>query len=219
MLGLGKTIRRLRQRLELNMQEFGERLGVTGASVSRYEAEKASPSQAVLKLIYQLAETDEERQVLSAAMERSGETEEDNVIKEIRKASGMDRRLFAVRVGAAVEDVDRWEAGVSLPSPSFVDKLKALAAEYGRADLALTLSSSEWTVKAVFHPGEMFISQHGNETPAEAARRERLHHLLDELIASGRPELLNFLESTMLMGKSLVCPSEKTQSAGRKRAG
>lgn len=207
----------MRQRLELNMTEFGHRIGVTHASVSQYESGKIQPSQSVLMLLSELAETDEERSCLSSAI--GGEEDdvgEENVIREIRKASGMNKGLFAVRVGASPRDVEAWETGTDVPAPSIVDKLKAIAAECGRGDLALTLSSEEWTVRAVFHPGEKFISQYGKESPVEATRRERLHQLLDKVLATGQADVIGHVESALDMADRLTVPAKP---ATRKKAG
>lgn len=213
---LGKIIRRIRQRLDLNMTAFGERIGVSHASVSQYEAGKSKVGRAVLKHLMELAETDEEREVLSAAM-GGQEAVGDNIISEIRKASGMNRKLFAVRVGASERDLDAWEAGKAAPEPSIITKLKSIAADCGRGDLAMTLSGEDWTIKAVFHPGEKFISQHGKESPAEATRRERLYRLVDEILASENDALIGHAEMSLDLVKKQVVPPAKAD--GRKKVG
>lgn len=47
----GAQIKELRQKLRLTQQEFGERLGVTHAHISKIESGKENPSETLLRLI------------------------------------------------------------------------------------------------------------------------------------------------------------------------
>lgn len=47
----GNEIRKLREKLKLTQDEFGDRLGVTLGTVSRWEGDKQTPTKGAMKRI------------------------------------------------------------------------------------------------------------------------------------------------------------------------
>ncbi|MGH9786374.1 MAG: helix-turn-helix transcriptional regulator [Terriglobia bacterium] len=112
-----------------------------------------------------------------------------NPARKLRDALGWSQTTFAQAIGRSYQTIRNWEAGHRIP-PESLEKMKSIASEHGLADIAMELSSEEWQVQRVFHPGETLISQAPAEARARgrergAERREQAHQWIDEIFDSG----------------------------------
>jgi transcriptional regulator with XRE-family HTH domain len=125
-----------------------------------------------------------------------------NPVKKLREALGMNQVEFAKAIGRSYASVQGYEAGKRVPR-EVVEKMKTLAVKRGWPELALELSSEEWQVRRLFHPGELIISQARqalsgaaegsridlSEQQRKSARdpdvREAYHRMLDFILDSG----------------------------------
>ncbi|SRR5712692_3077252 len=118
-----------------------------------------------------------------------------NPIKRLRELLGWNQATLGQAIGRSWQSVQNYEAGKRVP-PEVIDKLKTLAAQRGFADVALELSSEEWQVRRVFHPGEKLISQAqprgaaSRRDPGAPADRSAAHELLDDVYDSGNLEAI-----------------------------
>jgi transcriptional regulator with XRE-family HTH domain len=131
-----------------------------------------------------------------------------DVIPKIRKALGLNQVKFAELLGKSLGSVRAYEKATSIPL-EVSQKLAALAAQQGLADLAMELRG-EYEVKRVIEPTETLIStghkRGGHGDTADASRSEgpgrrtpttltksecdRFHSLLDEVFNSGDPDAI-----------------------------
>jgi transcriptional regulator with XRE-family HTH domain len=117
----------------------------------------------------------------------------ENPVRKLRKALGISQQELAVIIGRSYQSVRNYERSLQAVPPEVVDRLKTLAAENGLADLALQLSSDDWQVAAVFHPGETLISQGQKQTDD----RKHWHALLDEILDSDAEDAVYAVKSNL----------------------
>lgn len=163
---LAEIIRAIRKRRRENQAEFGARIGADQSTVSQYETGRIEPSPAVLLHLQRLAETDEEKRTIAVLLPGNHDLDvpSDNLIAQIRQAARLSVPDFAAALHVSQIDVAAFETGREIPEPPVVRRLQEIATKARRADLALILTSDEWKVRAVFHPGETFISM-GRQQP------------------------------------------------------
>lgn len=137
-------------------------------------------------------------------------------VRRLRLLLGWSQVQFAEAIGRSYASVQGYEAGKRVP-PEVIEKLKSIAAANNLADLGLELSSDDWQVRRIFHPGEVLITQSRQRVrtdlspsqPASAGNlvkraehprtdpRDRLHRVLDEILDSGDPELISAAEQAL----------------------
>lgn len=93
-----------------------------------------------------------------------------NPVKKLREALGLNQVDFARAIGRSYPSVQGYEAGKRVPR-EVVEKMQALAAKNGLADLAIELSSQEWQVRRVLVPGEVLISQEREKIRSLSAKK------------------------------------------------
>jgi DNA-binding transcriptional regulator YiaG len=228
--GLPEMIRAIRRRLGDNQTQFAARIGTKQNTVSQYESGKLEPGKAVLLNLQRLAVTDEEKQAfavwLGADDPPDPAEERDNIVFQIRQAAKLGVATFAGEIGVGQFDVAAYESGEEVPPPKVVKRLQRIATNAGRADLALILSSDDWKVKAIFHPGETFISttNRGVERPMKRAdnnenrltEREQAHALLDKIYDSGEEDAIVAVYHNLVVFGNYV--GARRKSPGKKRA-
>jgi transcriptional regulator with XRE-family HTH domain len=206
-LTVGEAVRRIRKRIGQNTTDFGARVGITASAVSKYENGKISPGRSVLLLLQQMAETDEEREVISAALGGDAlilpEDGPESVVRQIRKEIGATRVEFCQRMGIDVLYLKELEEGEKAPVPTLADRLHKLAIEMHRPDLALAVTQGRWGVKHVIHPGETLIST-GKETVAAGDAEKELHEMVEEICQSGYDEAVRLARSGLILAREHV---------------
>jgi len=118
---------------------------------------------------------------------------DNNLIRQIREAAGLNQSNFARAIGRSVQMLQLYERSQAPPPAEVVEKLKSIAVQSGRADLGVALTSDEWRVHGVFHPGETFISSIPRPAPGPIiapSERLQLHAILDEILDSGDEDAL-----------------------------
>lgn len=127
-----------------------------------------------------------------------------NPLKELRAALGWSQNDLAREIGKSYASVQQYEQGKRVP-PDVVEKLKTIAAKHGFADIALRLSSDDWQVTRVLHPGETLISQAKRNlqrrNPEESVD---WHALLEEVLSSGQDDAINAVQSNLVCFTRLV---------------
>ena len=137
-------------------------------------------------------------------------------VKKLRLALGWSQVQFAQAIGRSYASVQGYEAGKRVPR-EIVEKMRSIAVQNGLADVALELSSDDWQVRRVFHPGEVLISraarivQQGKQQNRSASTspvakparhstdewRGYWHEILDEILDSGVPDVVSALERNL----------------------
>ena len=149
---------------------------------------------------------------------------QESPIKKLRDTLGWNQATLAQAIARSWQSVQNYEAGKRVPT-EVVEKLKTIAAQHGLADIALELSSDEWRVRRVFHPGETIISQTHKKTAAAPARtkapsgnRETAHRMLDEVYDSGSPDALTaiFLNLDVVTKYLRLIRQVRAPAAGQK---
>lgn len=114
---------------------------------------------------------------------------------------------LANALGWSYGSIQGYERGAKIPGDR-IEQLKTFATQHGHADIALTLSSEQWHVQTVIHPIQ----------PRQQATEENQswHEMLDEILDSGMPELINAVQSNLLVFRDHVRlrgapPAAKTQ--------
>lgn len=120
----------------------------------------------------------------------------ENPIRKLRESLGWNQAKLGQAIGRSWQSIQNYEAGKRVPA-EVVEKLKTIAAQHGLADLAVELSSEQWQVRRVFHPGEAIISQPRQkaargavERSEESKERQSAHQMVDEIYSLGSPELI-----------------------------
>jgi transcriptional regulator with XRE-family HTH domain len=118
----------------------------------------------------------------------------ENLVRKLRLALGLTQQEFARAAGLSYSAIQNFEGDkhVSLQS---VEKLRTLAVQHGLADIALQLSSDEWQVRRVFHPGERFISE--PKAGKSGENNARWHQLLDKVLNSQVPIAIQAVTSNL----------------------
>jgi len=116
-----------------------------------------------------------------------------NFVRQIREAARMSQTDFARAIGRSLQMVRLYEHGQDTPA-EVREKLRSIATQAGRDDLAAALTTED------FIPGE---TRTPPTKPAKPnARREQYHALLDEILDSGDPDALNaVIPNLVLFGK------------------
>ncbi len=130
-----------------------------------------------------------------------------NLVRRLRETAGLTQQEFAQATGLSYASIQGWESGKRVGRSS-VERLKSFAAEKGFADIALQLSSDEWQVRRVLHPGETLISRPkpGAEELPEVTlppasrtrgRNAQWHQLLDEVLDSGNSDAIIAVQNNL----------------------
>lgn len=218
-IDLPRIIKGIRVRLGLNQAAFAKMIGTAQNTVSQYEKGRLEPGKAVLLNLQRLAETEEEKKTFAVWLAGDPPTEaeeSENIVFQIRKAAKMSVIDFATALKVAQIDLAAWESGKDIPPPPVVRRLQTIASKHRRADLALILTSDEWKIQALFHPGETFIST-ARPAPNPNSPRAKAHALLDEIFDSGEDSAIDLAYRQLLLSADLVRGLQKR--AGKKHAG
>ena len=129
-------------------------------------------------------------------------TDFSELIREIRKATGLNQTDFAREIGRVMQSVQGYESGRKPPA-EVLGKLKEIAIAHDRLDLAEALGG-EWKVRRVFEPGETMISSPQPRAPGKPAEKEDWHRMLDEVLKSGQADALAAVKSTLVALADLV---------------
>lgn len=129
----------------------------------------------------------------------------DNPIVRLRSALGLNQSDFGRRIGRSMQSVRNYEAGRGDIPRDVVTTIQTLAAESGLADLALELSSDEWRLQHVLHPGEVLIStaNSGAGKPYNP-RNQALHDMLEEVLESGVKPAIDAVVPNLLLFSDYV---------------
>ena len=136
-----------------------------------------------------------------------------NTIRKLRESLHWNQARLAQAIGRSWQSVQNYEAGKRVPR-DVIEKLKAIAMQHGLADIAMELSSDEWQVRRVFHPGETLISETRRQLESE---RESCHKTLDEILDSGDSEAITAVRSHIVLLGKYVRLSRPRNLARRKK--
>jgi DNA-binding transcriptional regulator YiaG len=223
-LRVGEAIRRIRKRLGKNTTEFATMVGSTSGSISRYENGQQIPSMPMVLLLRSLAQTEEEKRPLDEiALGRKPSLNEpvnvpDNPISEIRAVSRMAPAVFAAVLRCSEDELRKLEEGSIKASQVLNERLKKLAVQHGRPDLAVALGG-EWAVRHVIHPGETLITTgmiDGRDGGGENERiqpddRQIWRDLLDEILSSGDEDAIIAVQHNLVVFGKTVRLGRKSQ--------
>src|SRR5437016_4058704 len=123
-----------------------------------------------------------------------------NPVQELRKSLQLNQHEFARLVGCSYSSIQNYEGGKKVPR-EIVERMRQLAVERGQADIAVTLSSEEWQIRSVFHPGETFISTLPPGKPAAGLKykHQKWHDMLEAVLESGNPRAIDAVQSNLLV--------------------
>lgn len=88
---LSKVIRQIRGRLEATTTQFGDLIGVSHVTISRYELGRAIPRKAQLGALLQIAEGTEKNPILDALQRRLGVNGERQVLDELSRTGRLHK--------------------------------------------------------------------------------------------------------------------------------
>jgi transcriptional regulator with XRE-family HTH domain len=124
----------------------------------------------------------------------------DNPVRNLREHLGINQHQFADLVGRSYASIQGYESGKRVP-PEVIERMKTIAAERGLADVALILSSEEWQVRHVLHPGETLIGARPVPVPATNSaynpRNARWHDMLEAILESGDEKAIKAVEPNL----------------------
>ena len=161
---ISTTLRAIRANLDLTQEQLAERLGVSCASINRWEGGVTRPQKAAQKAIAALA--------VEAGVDTAGEPTE-TAARVTRRRAGTDRRIFSLSTKPMEEML--WSAACSirgekdapkfkdylLPllflkrlSDVFDDEIERLAEEYGDRDVAKEIAENDHGLLRFYLPLE-----------------------------------------------------------------
>ena len=176
-------------------------VGLTAASISRYENSKLAARRTVLKAFLRLAETEEEKAPLLAALasepvdQAAGEPE--NPIAALRLLRGTSKERFAREIGTTVAELNRLEEGGGNLRPDVLENLKTISARVRRPDLGVRLTSEEWKVQTVIYPMK---EKHVKVTePVLNPDKAFWHGLLEEVLDSQEQDAIVAVQHNLMV--------------------
>ncbi len=126
-------------------------------------------------------------------------------LRKLRKALGLNQVEFSSVIGRSYQSVQNYEKGVPMP-PDLVEKVVALAAQRGLAEIANELRGGRYEVNRtapIEQPSMGRAPRRGESPRAQSpvpprrsqsvfppAERSKLHALLDEILDSGDPDAI-----------------------------
>jgi DNA-binding XRE family transcriptional regulator len=118
-------------------------------------------------------------------------------LEHFRSELRLSQERLAGLIGLSGASIRRFEDGANV-SPEILEKLKALALERKRPDLAIALSSDEWPVQQILDADETPIFQGKKKMPKGARDLgSELHSLLDDILQSPNAEAVDLAETTL----------------------
>jgi transcriptional regulator with XRE-family HTH domain len=118
-----------------------------------------------------------------------------SAIRRLRQALGLTQQQLAQELEMSIASIQSYERG-SRPSQSAVDKLKTMAARAGLADIAIELGDRTFGVSKLFGPGTKRV-----RVPSATGvdMGDALHDALDQVLAGNDSDLIQMVESVLLV--------------------
>jgi type I restriction enzyme M protein len=161
---IASTLRAIRTKLDLTQEQLAERLGVSFATVNRWEGGSNLPQKAA-------------REVIAALVEEAGVNVSDDTTVSPEPAAGVTRRRRGVAIAPSTKPMEQmlWDAACSirgekdaakfkdylLPllflkrlSDVFDDEITRLAEEYGDRETALEIAEGDHSLLRFYMPPE-----------------------------------------------------------------
>jgi len=114
----------------------------------------------------------------------------ENIARQIREATGLNQVEFSRKLGRSLSMLQIYERSQGNPPLDVMDRLRSIAAEYGRGDLGLACGTFE--VKRVVQPGETLIS-------TARSPHQRRHQLLDAILTSHNQAAITAVQSALTL--------------------